>query len=315
MPGPPRASGSAPPGAPGTSATADGSGPGAANAAGVVRAAAGVAVVAMAAGLVAGCASEPPKGETGRDAAASPSATAPARRPKGPPGTLPREGEVGRIAQPGPLPPVISSIPTKRKVVFLTIDDGWEQDPGFVKQVRDGRIPITAFAMRDAVEAKGTPDPAGGPGRYVGAGKWGYFRSLKDAGVPVENHTLTHPNLRLLGYDAQRREICGSSQVIKKELGVRPTLFRPPFGNYNTDTLRAAKSCGLTSVLLWTATVQPGGKIAYQVPDKKLRPGDILLLHFRPNLSRDFRILVNKIKRRGFELGNLQAYLDAATAR
>jgi peptidoglycan/xylan/chitin deacetylase (PgdA/CDA1 family) len=214
----------------------------------------------------------------------------------------------------GGLPPVISSIPTDRKVVFLTIDDGWEQDPGFVRQIRDQRIPITAFAMRDAVEARGVPDPAGGQGSYTGAGKWGYFRLLRDVGVPIENHTLTHPDLRLLGRAAQRREICGASKVIAARTGARPTLFRPPFGSYNTDTLRAAKSCGLTSVLLWTASVQPGGKIAYQAPDQKLHPGDILLLHFRPGLDRDFRVLVKKIKRRGFELGNLQAYLEAATS-
>ncbi|MFC4113636.1 polysaccharide deacetylase family protein [Nonomuraea zeae] len=274
---------------------------------------------ALAVALVSACS---PAGTTGAaetsgspSTTATPTSTLGTPAPQGPPGARPRKGEVRPIGRTGPLPPVISSIPTKRKVVFLTIDDGWEQDPGFVRQVRDQRIPITAFAMRDAVEAKGTPDESGGPARYVGAGKWGYFRQLRDAGVPVENHTLTHPNLRLLGYDAQRREICGSAQLVKKELGTRPTLFRPPFGNYNTDTLKAAKSCGVSSILLWTATVQPGGKIAYQVPDKKLRPGDILLLHFRPNLARDFRILVAKIKRRGYELGNLQAYLDAATPR
>ncbi|MFI7224717.1 polysaccharide deacetylase family protein [Nonomuraea angiospora] len=276
------------------------------------------AAVACVLALVAACspaetASVPRPGTT---ATSSPStsastSTGPRTTPHGPPGEQPRTGEVRPVQRSGGLPPVISSIPTRRKVVFLTIDDGWEQDPGFVEQVRDRRIPITAFAMRDAVEAKGTPDPAGGPGKYVGAGKWGYFRQLRSAGVAIENHTLTHPNLRLLSQDAQRREICGSSQVIRKELGARPTLFRPPFGNYNTDTLRAAKSCGIDAVLLWTATVQPGGKIAYQVPDKRLRPGDILLLHFRPNLARDFRILVEKIERRGFELGNLQAYLAA----
>ncbi|GAA2204360.1 hypothetical protein GCM10009850_003190 [Nonomuraea monospora] len=266
-------------------------------------------VLSLAACAPAGTASSSP----------APKATtpAPAQSPaeKGPAGVKPRKGEVRPIPRAGGLPPVISSIPTRRKVVFLTIDDGWEQDPGFVRQVRDQRIPITAFAMRDAVEAKGTPDESGGEARYVGAGKWGYFRQLRDAGVPVENHTLTHPNLRLLGHPAQRGEICGASKLIAKEIGTRPTLFRPPFGNYNTDTLRAAKSCGMSAVLLWTATVQPGGKIAYQVPDKKLRPGDILLLHFRPNLARDFRVLVNKIKRRGYELGDLQAYLQAALPR
>jgi peptidoglycan/xylan/chitin deacetylase (PgdA/CDA1 family) len=265
--------------------------------------------------LATACASGPsaaPATTAPSRAAGTPAATPGPAIPQGPPGVSPRKGEVRPIGRSGPLPPVISSIPTRRKVVFLTIDDGWEQDPGFVRQVREQRIPITAFATRDAVEARGTPDRSGGPARYVGAGKWHYFRQLRDAGVPVENHTLTHPDLRLLSHAAQRREICGSSRIIARELGRRPALFRPPFGSYNSETLRAAKSCGIRAVLLWTATVQPGGKIAYQVPDKKLRPGDILLLHFRPNLARDFRILVRKIKRRGYELGNLQAYLDAA---
>ena len=235
-----------------------------------------------------------------------------APEPNLPAGALPAAGEVGQIKATNGLPQVISSIPTKRKVVFLTIDDGWEQDPGFVAKVREQRIPITVFAMRDAVEGTGTPDASGGATHYVGAGKWGYFRNLREVGVKVENHTLTHPNMRTLPFDAQKQEICRTSALIRKEIGTRPTLFRPPFGNYNTDTLRAAQTCGINAVLLWTATVQPGGKIAYQIPEKRLRPGDILLLHFRPNLARDFQTLVDKIKRRGYELGNLDAYLTAA---
>ncbi|MEV4749469.1 polysaccharide deacetylase family protein [Streptosporangium amethystogenes subsp. fukuiense] len=239
-----------------------------------------------------------------------------ARTPAGPPGAMPRPGEVGVIPRPDDgLPPVISSIPTRRKVVFLTIDDGWEQDPGFVAQVRDQRIPVAAFVTRDAVEARGATDPTAQGGRFLGAGKWRYVRDLRDAGATIENHTLTHPNLPALGYEGQKAEICGTSTLIRRHTGTAPTLFRPPFGNHNTLTRRAAKACGIDALLLWTATVQPGGKIAYQVPDKKLRPGDVLLLHFRPNLARDFEILVAKIRRRGFELGNLDAYLKAATSK
>ncbi|MEV4160267.1 polysaccharide deacetylase family protein [Nonomuraea dietziae] len=277
----------------------------------LARAGAGV----TAAALLAACATEQAKTPGSASSPAASQRPQPSAQELGPPGATPRAGEVGRIPPSGSLPPVISSIPTQRKVVFLTIDDGWEQDPGFVRQVREQRIPITAFVMRDAVEALGAPDPAGGQGRFIGSGKWGYVRRLRDAGVPIENHTLTHPNLRTLGYEAQKAELCGTSRLIAKQVGVRPTLFRPPFGNYNADTRRAAKACGLHALLLWTATVQPGGKIAYQVPDKRLRPGDILLLHFRPNLARDFRILVDKIKRRGYELGNLDAYLKAALRR
>ncbi|WP_283133681.1 polysaccharide deacetylase family protein [Rhizohabitans arisaemae] len=240
----------------------------------------------------------------------------PASPPPTPPGALPRTGEVARIPKPADgLPPVISKIPTKRKVVFLTIDDGWEQDPHFVDFVRTERIPIAVFLTRDAAEARGALDPTVTGGSYIGAGKYPYFRKLRDAGATFENHTLTHPNMRLLGYEAQRREICGASAVIAKQIGVRPWLFRPPFGNLNTATRRAAKECGIDAVLLWTATVQREGKIAYQVPDKRLYPGDVILLHFRPNLAEDFRRLVRKIERRGFELGNLDAYLKAAGVR
>ncbi|MFB9705582.1 MULTISPECIES: polysaccharide deacetylase family protein [Streptosporangium] len=236
--------------------------------------------------------------------------------PSGPPGALPGPGEVDRIPTPADgLPPVISSIPTKRKVVFLTIDDGWEQDPGFLAQVREQRIPIAAFVTRDAVEARGATDPTAQGGRYLGAGKWDYVRDLREAGATIEDHTLTHPNMPTLGYERQKAEICDTAKLVRRHVGEAPRLFRPPFGSFNTLTRRAAKACGMDALLLWTATVQPGGKIAYQVPDKKLRPGDVLLLHFRPNLSRDFRVLVRKIQRRGFELGNLHAYLEAAGRR
>ncbi|MEU4830884.1 polysaccharide deacetylase family protein [Streptosporangium sp. NPDC023615] len=254
----------------------------------------------------------PAPGSSG-GASASPRDPASGPEPSGPPGVTPRPGEVGRIARPGDgLPPVITSVPTRRKVVFLTIDDGWEQDPGFVAQVRDRRIPVAAFVTRDAVEGRGAADPTARGGRFPSAGTWRYVRDLRDAGATIENHTLTHPNLPALGYREQRAEICGASRLIRRHTGAAPALFRPPFGNHDTRTRRAAGSCGIDALLLWTATVQPGGKIAYQVPDKRLRPGDVLLLHFRPNLARDFAILVAKIERRGFELGNLHAYLRAA---
>ncbi|MFC4590368.1 polysaccharide deacetylase family protein [Sphaerisporangium corydalis] len=235
--------------------------------------------------------------------------------PATPQAALPRPGEVRRLRGQGDGPPVVTAVPTRRKVVFLTIDDGWEQDPGFVELVRERRVPITVFAMRDAVEARGVPDASAAGGHYVGAGKWAYFRELRDLGVPIEDHTLTHPDLWRLGYAGQKAEICGSAKVIARETGRRPTLFRPPFGSYGAMTVRAAKACGQSAVVLWTASVQPGGKISYQTPDKRLHPGDILLMHFRAHLARDFRILLDKIERRGFELGDLSAYLQAMGVR
>nr|WP_063817903.1 polysaccharide deacetylase family protein [Herbidospora sakaeratensis] len=237
--------------------------------------------------------------------AASPAASpSPSPSPSPTPSGLPAPGEVARMKRDGF--PVVSSVPTKRKVVFLTIDDGWEQDPGFARIVRERGIPITVFPTRDAVEAKGGQE--GGPGwTYIGAGGWPYFRDL---GVPIENHTLTHPDLRTLGPDAQRAEICGAAKAIERHVGRAPELFRPPFGSWNAATLTAAEKCGMRAMVLWTASVQTDARIAYQTPDKRLHPGDILLLHFRPPLAKDFARLLRKIDKRGFSIGDLGAYLD-----
>ncbi|WP_062345652.1 polysaccharide deacetylase family protein [Herbidospora yilanensis] len=233
-----------------------------------------------------------------------PAAPSSSPSPSPTPSGLPRPGEVRRMKRDGF--PVISSVPTERNVVFLTIDDGWEQDPGFARIVRERGIPITVFPTRDAVEARGGQE-AGQGWTYVGAGGWPYF---KDLGVAIENHTLTHPDLRTLGLEAQKAEICGAAKTIRRHVGRAPELFRPPFGSWNTTTLTAAEECGMRAMVLWTASVQTNARIAYQTPDKRLHPGDILLLHFRPPLAKDFTRLVRKVERRGFSFGDLGAYLD-----
>ncbi|MGW0896567.1 polysaccharide deacetylase family protein, partial [Streptomyces goshikiensis] len=43
------------------------------------------------------------------------------------------------------LPHVFTTVPTEEKVVFLTIDDGAEKDPEFLKMMRELKIPYTAF--------------------------------------------------------------------------------------------------------------------------------------------------------------------------
>ncbi|GLX94283.1 polysaccharide deacetylase family protein [Herbidospora sp. NBRC 101105] len=257
--------------------------------------------------VLSGCSAPvaaPPPEEAPSPPAAPPPEAAASPSPSPTPSGLPRPGEVRRMKEDGF--PVISSVPTGRKVVFLTIDDGWEQDPGFARIVRERGIPITVFPTRDAVEAKGGQE-AGQGWTYVGAGGWPYF---KDLGVPIENHTLTHPDLRTLSLEAQKAEICGAAKVIGKHIGRAPELFRPPFGSWNATTLTAAEKCGMRAMVLWTASVQTNARIAYQASDKQLHPGDILLLHFRPPLAKDFARLVRKVEKRGFSFGDLGAYLD-----
>ncbi|GHG09941.1 polysaccharide deacetylase family protein [Streptomyces zaomyceticus] len=198
------------------------------------------------------------------------------------------------------LPPVFTTVPTKQKVVFLTIDDGAEKDPELLRMMKELRIPYSAF-LSD----------------YVVKDDYGYFARMQksqETGVSLHNHTLNHRYLPGLSYKQQKREICGMQDVIEKRFGKRPPLFRPPYGNYNEDTLRAAKSCGVEAVPLWAAEAFPD-HMEWREWDRDLHPGDIVLTHFRGKgdwkgtMPDMIRRVMNVITSKGYAVAKLEDYV------
>ncbi|MCX4669303.1 polysaccharide deacetylase family protein [Streptomyces sp. NBC_01381] len=195
------------------------------------------------------------------------------------------------------LPPVFTTIPTKKKIVFLTIDDGAEKDPALLKMMTQLKIPYTAF-LSD----------------YLVKEDYGYFKKMQSRGVSLNNHTLNHRYMPGLSYAGQRREICGMQDTIKKRYGKRPELFRPPYGNYNVDTLRAAKSCGIKAVPLWASEAFVD-RMEWREWDKDLHPGDIILTHFRGRehwkgtMPDMIRKVMKTVTDKGYAVARLEDYL------
>ncbi|MER5553176.1 polysaccharide deacetylase family protein [Streptomyces sp. NPDC002793] len=195
------------------------------------------------------------------------------------------------------LPPVFTTVPTKERVVFLTIDDGAEKDPELLRMMTELKIPYSAF-LSD----------------YVVSDDYDYFKDMQARGVTLSNHTLNHRYLPGLSAAEQRREICGEQDVIEKRFGKRPTLFRPPYGNYNGDTLRAAKSCGITAVPLWAAEAFPD-HMEWREWDQDLHPGDIILTHFRGredwegSMADMVRRVMKTVTDKGYAVARLEDYV------
>jgi peptidoglycan/xylan/chitin deacetylase (PgdA/CDA1 family) len=200
-----------------------------------------------------------------------------------------------RTAGPG-LPPVVSRVPTRDKVVFLTYDDGAEKDPRFVDMIRELRLPVSMFLTDSVV----------GPG-------YGHFARLQTVGATIQNHTLDHPALRGLPYAGQRAEICGQQDKLHSRFGSRPRLFRPPYGTYDTTTLRAAADCGISAVVLWRASMTGTGALTYLHGDHHLRPGDILAVDPDENTGLTLRDrtarLLRRVQRAGLTVGRLEDYI------
>ncbi|MFE9608509.1 polysaccharide deacetylase family protein [Streptomyces sp. NPDC006012] len=195
----------------------------------------------------------------------------------------------------GSLPPVVDHVATLDKVVFLTYDDGAERDPRFVDMVRELRLPVSFFLTDSVV----------GPG-------YGHFARLRSVGADIENHTLDHPAMRGLPYAGQRAEICGQQTKLKSRFGIRPRLFRPPYGRYDATTLRAAADCGVAAVVLWRAAMN-GDTVTYARGEQRLRPGDIIQVgpdeSTAPALRQRTTRLLRRIQSEGLTVGRLEDYL------
>ncbi|MEU4079815.1 polysaccharide/chitin/xylan deacetylase [Streptomyces venezuelae] len=242
---------------------------------------------------------DPSAGNKAPDAAGAPGAAAYRKwglKPFAPPPAPPAVKPV--VRKPGGPVPVISDIPTTEKIVFLTIDDGAEKDAEFVTMMKDLKVPFTMFLTDSAIRAD-----------------YAYFAPLVAQGHGLANHTLTHPNLRTLSQEAQRKEICGQQTKLAQRYGTTPRLFRPPYGNWNEATRAAAGSCGVDALVLWRESMQIKN-MQYQRGDKKLHPGDIILAHFRGpselkgrTMTEMTATMLRRIQEQGFTVARLEDYV------
>ena len=189
--------------------------------------------------------------------------------------------------------PVVFRIGTFDPVAFITIDDGITQDPALIQFIKDNNLPITMFLTE----------------RYATGAGVDYFKQLQAEGATVEAHSVTHANLKGKSLDFQTREVCQPVDTYAVDYGVRPKYFRPPYGNYDANTLTAAASCGLKAVVWWSATFDKG-QLALQ--EQPLRRGEIILMHFNDHLIDDLKILLAQLDAAGLKPAQLTDYLDAA---
>ncbi len=184
-----------------------------------------------------------------------------------------------------------SRIPTTQPVAFLTIDDGVVRTPEAIELFRAAHIPVTLFLTTNTIKSDTT-----------------YFDRLRSVGAVIEAHTVSHPKLTTLPYAQQKYELCHSTDLLEQWYGRRPVLFRPPYGEKNEDTLRAARECGLTAGFAWTQTVN-AGKVRYQTAIHQIRAGDIILMHFRATFADDFIAALQAIKMAGLTPALLEDYV------
>ena len=189
----------------------------------------------------------------------------------------------------------VTHVRTAKRVVFITVDDGVVRDRDFLRLVRRTHLPVTVFLTLDYARSK------------AGAN---YFRQLQAAGAVIENHTFSHPDLLRIGSRQLHREICTAATREKRMFGRAPTLFRAPYGAIDDRVLRTARSCGMTTVG-WDAVMPESGPLETWSGHGRLKPGDIVLLHFVPGLVPQLRRVLAEAERRHLRVAKLEDFVHA----
>jgi peptidoglycan/xylan/chitin deacetylase (PgdA/CDA1 family) len=71
------------------------------------------------------------------------------------------------------------------------------------------------------------------------------LRELHRAGVEVGGHTVTHPDLTLLSFEAARDEVRDGCDQLAEMIGAAVDVFAYPFGYATAETIRATAAAGV----------------------------------------------------------------------
>ncbi|MGN0550306.1 MAG: polysaccharide deacetylase family protein [Acutalibacteraceae bacterium] len=185
----------------------------------------------------------------------------------------------------------IYCVEKNEKVVSISFDAAWgnEQTQGLLDTLERYKVKTTFFLVGDWVDK--------------------YPQSVKDifkAGHDVGNHSDTHAHMPQLGTDGMLKELNACNEKIEKLTGVCPTLFRPPYGDYNNSVVETTSSINMYTIqwdidsLDWK---DPTPEQMVERIKKSLKPGSIILLHNgAKNTPEALPLIIEMIKGEGYEI-------------
>jgi len=131
------------------------------------------------------------------------------------------------------------------KSALITIDDGYVSAYEIAWPIlKKFDYPFTMFVYTQYINSGGKSI------------RWDQLAEMRDAGVEIGCHSLTHQNLKArlsksaaeikqMGYDEWlRKEIIESKRILEKQLGIKASVFAYPEGAYNERAREIVKEAG-----------------------------------------------------------------------
>ena len=172
---------------------------------------------------------------------------------------------VGASASSRQLP--IYCVQRDQNMLSISFDAAWGNED--TQQLIDimGRygIKATFFVVGDWVE------------RYPDS-----VKALHEAGHEIMNHSNSHAHLPRLSTQAVIDDLNACNDKIEAVTGVRPTLIRPPYGDYDDNSIRAIRSMGMEPIQWDVDSLDWKDLSAADITKRvtsRVCPGSIVLFH------------------------------------
>lgn len=129
----------------------------------------------------------------------------------------------------------------------ITFDDGMRNNHAIALPIlREYGIPATVYVTIGFIDGTSPWVGTEGDGAMMDVRE---LRELVAAGWELGAHTMTHPDLSRLDYEACRREIEQSRDELAQIAGTRVETFAYPFGRYGPEAVAAARDSGLLAAV------------------------------------------------------------------
>jgi len=136
-------------------------------------------------------------------------------------------------------------------------------------------------------------------------------------GHEIANHSWSHPNLGKMSDEAVRRELRKTDETISAAIGVRPTLFRPPYGSITPRQKHWIHDEFGYRIIIWDVDPldwkRPGASVVCNRIVKETRAGSIVLSHdIHPGTIEAMPATFDQLQAKGFKFVTVTELLAMA---
>ena len=172
---------------------------------------------------------------------------------------------VGAYAADRQLP--IYCVQRDQKVVSISFDAAWgnEDTQQLIDILARYQVKATFFVVGEWVD------------KYPES-----VKALHDAGHEVMNHSNDHAHYSKLSRDEIIADVNACNDKIEAVTGVRPTLIRPPYGEYDDNVITAIRSAGMEPIQWDVDSLDWKDLSAADITQRvvsKVQSGSIVLFH------------------------------------